>query len=101
MQEYQRFKLMYRNVSIDFDQQRLLVKHRNFLIPIVMLELRSEQISYIKLRKRWIWFGKQGFEINYRQHPNDALLGFFFVAKQPQAWLEAFTIAGIKIIPNA
>ena len=68
---------------------------------IVMLELGLEQISYIKLRKRWIWFGKQGFEINYRQHPNDALLGFFFVSKQFQAWLDAFSAAGIKIIPSA
>ncbi|ABX07111.1 hypothetical protein Haur_4479 [Herpetosiphon aurantiacus DSM 785] len=66
-----------------------------------MLDLSLEQISYIKLRKRFIWFGKQGFEINYRQHPNAALLGFFFVSKQFQAWLDAFSAAGIKIIPNA
>ncbi|GAA5530937.1 hypothetical protein [Herpetosiphon gulosus] len=101
LQEYQRFNLIYTGLSIDFNQQRLLIKHRNFLVPIVMLELGLEQISHIKLRKHWIWFGKQGFEINYRKHPNDALLGFFFVSKQPQAWIEAFRAVGIKIIPNA
>jgi hypothetical protein len=52
LQEYQRFNLMYTGLSIDFNQQRLLIKHRNFLVPIVMLELRVEQISHIKLRKR-------------------------------------------------
>ncbi len=78
---------------IKFDQQGLVIKELMFFIN-PKLQILIEQISYIKLRKRFIWFGKQGFEINYRQHPKGALLGYFFVSKQPQAWIDAFSAAG-------
>ncbi|MBM7842075.1 hypothetical protein [Herpetosiphon giganteus] len=87
-------------ISVSFDQQSFFIEvfwiffiHPKYQIPI-------EQISYIKLRKRFIWFGKEGFEINYRLYPKGALLGFFFVSKQPQAWIDTFTAADIKLIPS-
>lgn len=85
---------------VNFNQQGFIIEILWVFFVNPKYHIPIEQISYIKLRKKYVFFGKQGFEINYRTHPKGALLDFFFVSKQPQAWIDAFTTAGIKLIPN-
>ena len=84
-------------IAVTLDQQGFVIKELMvFINP--KIQIPTEHISYIKLRKEFLFFGKQGFEINYRHHSKGALLGFFFVSKQPQAWIDAFTAAEIQLI---
>lgn len=98
MQERQRFNTIYNDLLITLDQHILRGEDRGFLGTRVLFEIPVAQISYVKLRKRWIWFGSQGFEINYRRQPKGALFGAFFASNQIQQWIDAFKAAGIKII---
>ncbi|WP_110519710.1 hypothetical protein [Herpetosiphon llansteffanensis] len=85
---------------VNFNQQGFIIKILWIFFVNPKYHIPIEQISYIQLRKEFLFFGKQGFEINYRLYPKGALLGFFFVSKQPQAWIDAFNAAGIKLIPS-
>ncbi len=97
MQEFIGRSFSHNDISVNLDQYNLIIK--TFVLFInPKIQIPIEQISYIKLRKEFVFWGKQGFEINYRLYPKGVLLGFFFVSKQPQAWINAFTAVGIKII---
>lgn len=98
MQERQRFNTIYNDLLITMDQKTIWGEDRRFLGTRVLFKILVEQISYVKLRKRFIWFGSQGFEINYRRQPKGALFGAFFASNQIPQWIDAFNAAGIKLI---
>ncbi|XSG74845.1 hypothetical protein ACP8Y2_22005 [Herpetosiphon llansteffanensis] len=99
MQETTKLFLTPYDVSVRLDQRGLLIKQLR-LWSTPQIQIAIEQISYIQLRKEFLFFGKRGFQINYRLHPKGVLYGSFFVSKQPQAWVDAFNAAGIKLISD-
>ena len=98
MQERQRFNTIYNDLLITMEQKTICGKDRGLLGTRILFEIPVAQISYVKRRKRFIWFGSQGFEINYRRQPKGTLFSAFFASNQIQQWIDAFNTADIKII---